>query len=195
MGKQKRTFGPDSRSKIRNLARLRLNGFLKKENGLPYNRTFWTIDTWWRDFDHASRATYHKVVYCTLEIQRGNCSMWEAVKQSLQPTAGEGWYASNGPRDMLHCGTGEEGKERAERVSKLLNLGMANFLVRDQTYRDELMKNLRHLNDAALSIDPEIVPDIRPNSPLYPTLLAVKTVKTAAVAIQSLLLLGPSSSK
>jgi hypothetical protein len=118
--------------------------------------------------------------------------IWEAVKQSVQPVAGEGWYASNGPRDLLHCGTGEDGRERAERIAKLLNQATGNLMARDAIFRDRLMEHLRTLNNLALAVDPQVLPKIPTDSPWYPVLAAVQKVKAEVVELQKLLLKGPS---
>ena len=116
---------------------------------------------------------------------------WQAVKKSLQPVAGEAWYVTNGPDD-LHCGTGDEGEDRAQKVLRILNLGGATLPAGQSEYREKLMEHLRRLNDAALNIDPAIVPEVGPGSPLYPLLVGVRTVKSEAVKIQELILNGPS---
>ncbi len=118
--------------------------------------------------------------------------MWQATKKSLQPVSGEGWYVTNGPDD-IHCGVGQDGEERAKRVARLLNLGGTSLPAGQSECRDSLMQHLRNLNDAALRIDPTIVPNLQQTHPLYGVLVDLRTVKREAEEIQKLILTGPSA--
>ena len=116
---------------------------------------------------------------------------WMPVKYSLQPVAGEAWYVTNGTSDVMHCGTGDEGKERAERIAKLLSLGQAARIAHDSKFCNELMEELKALNNAALHFDPEIVQNIPKGHPMYDVLLGVRAIKRSVENVQKVILMGP----
>lgn len=120
---------------------------------------------------------------------------WKAIKLNVQPVEGESWYVQGPNGELVHCGGGDDAcKERAQRVSRLLNLGQASELSRDRAYFDGLKVQLETISRLGEELNLALMDGfygIKEGNRLYPVLLAVQAMKNAAVALQQKVMMGP----
>ncbi|WP_374302887.1 hypothetical protein [Ferrovibrio sp.] len=113
--------------------------------------------------------------------------MWEVVKLSLQPVAGEGWYVSDSPRRMVHCGAGSEGEALANLVCSKLNLSSAAKFTRPDKAA-ELTEALRKFCTGALSFEPDFEQQYPEGHPLRGAVNAILNLKNEAMEIQRIIM-------
>jgi hypothetical protein len=122
---------------------------------------------------------------------------WKAVKLQPMPGQGEAWYVSDGGENLLYCGSGDDAKAkaRAEMVANKIELGEAAALSQYRDYHQTVMTKLRDFNSCSIHLNPQMLPEVGQQNPIYSQLRAIEKLHEMVLELQRLLMDSPVPKK